>query len=99
MADDAAIGEVLARRETRLDRMEEILEGVRASTRKSLEWVGMWSEHLRSLDELREEVRASLEPVVEKLHCTDEVIRILRHATADVSRRIEGLEEKPRIRA
>ena len=99
MADDAAIREVLTRMETRLDRMEEILEGVRASNRKSLEWVGVLSEHLRSLDEFREEVRASLEPVVEKLHCTDEVIRILRHATADVSRRIEGLEQKPRITA
>ena len=99
MADDAAIGEVLARMETRLDRMEEILEGVRASNRKSLEWVGMLSEHLRSLDDFREEVRVSLEPVVEKLHCTDEVIRILRPATADVSRLIEGLEEKPRSRA
>ena len=52
----------------------------------------MLSEHIESLDEFRDEVRASIEPLSMKLDNLDEVMRIMRHATVDVSRRVENLE-------
>ena len=87
---------MLQRIEGRLDRIEETVNTMKSSSRKPLEWVGTLSEHIRSLDEFREEVRASFEPLVDKLDCTDEILRILRHATVDVSRRIERLERLER---
>ena len=54
----------------------------------------MLSEHIESLDEFRDEVRASLEPLSVKLDNLDEVMRIMRHATVDVSRRVENLENE-----
>jgi len=92
MSEEASVSQVLERIEGRLERIEKMIEGVRTSNRKSLEWVGMLSEHIQSLDEFREEVRVSFEPLNDKLICSDEVVRILRHATVDVSRRIERLE-------
>ena len=92
MSEEASVSQVLERIEGRLERIENMIEGVRASNRKSLEWVAMLSEHIQSLDEFREEVRESFEPLNDKLTCSDEVVRILRHATVDVSRRIERLE-------
>ena len=96
MVDDSNTAQMLGRIEGRLDRIEDMVESMRTSSRKSLEWVGTLSEHIRSLDEFREEVRASFEPLVDKLDCTDEILRILRHATVDVSRRIERLERRER---
>ena len=94
--DESNTAQMLMRIEDRLDRIEGMAESMRSSSRKSLEWVATLSEHIRSLDEFREEARASFEPLVEKLDCTDEILRILRHATVDVSRRIERLERLER---
>ena len=96
MADEIPERDVLERIESRLDRIETLVDSMKLSSRKSLEWVGTLSEHIRSLDEFREEVRASFEPLVDKIDCTEEIIRILRHATVDVSRRIERLERLDR---
>ena len=96
MVDESDEAQMLGRIEGRLDRIEVMVESMRSSSRKSLEWVATLSEHIRSLDDFREEVRTSFEPVVDKLDCTDEILRILRHATVDVSRRIERLERLER---
>ena len=96
MVDESTTAQMLERIESRLDRIEGMVESMKLSSRKSLEWVGTLSEHIRSLDDFREEARASFEPLVDKLDCTDEILRILRHATVDVSRRIERLERLER---
>lgn len=83
---------VLERLETRLGEIDTKLTSVMSNRNKSFEWIGQLSEHVRSLDEFREEVRASFEPLMHKLGDIDEVMRILRHATSDVSRRVEALE-------
>lgn len=76
----------------RLDAIEAKLDVMRGASKKGLEWIGMLSEHIESLDEFRDEVRASIEPLSNKLENLDDVMRILRHATVDVSRRVENLE-------
>ena len=76
----------------RLDAIDSKLDSLVMSRRKSMEWIGQLSEHIRSLDNFREEVRATLEPLYAKLESMDEGMRVLRHATSDVSRRIEHLE-------
>ena len=96
MMSEKDLAGVLARLETRLDQIEMKLDNIRISNRKSLEWIGMLSEHIRSLDEFREEVRASFEPMIGKLDNIDEVTRILRHATVDLSRRVEHVERAPK---
>ncbi|MEL6548259.1 MAG: hypothetical protein AAFQ82_26770, partial [Myxococcota bacterium] len=70
-------------------------ELTRART-KSFDWIGQLSEHIESLDAFREEVRACFEPIMGKLERLDEISRVLRHATADVSRRIDTIESRPR---
>ena len=92
MKVDSNLLEVLERMESRLDRIEDKVDSIKAGHRKSLEWIGTLSEHIRSLDEFREEVRASFEPLCGKLDLIDEVVRILRHATVDISRRVEAVE-------
>ena len=92
MNDEKKMLEVLARIEGRLDEIEIKVDSVKNGNRKSLEWIGMLSEHVRDLDAFREEVRASFEPLCGKLDNIDEVVRILRHATVDISRRVEGME-------
>ena len=84
----------LERIEQRLDAVDAKLETVTRTRLKSMEWIATLSEHIRSLDEFREEVRASFEPLIGKLDNLDEVTRILRHATNDVSRRIDTIEGK-----
>ena len=93
---DSELLTALRRIETRLDAMDAKLEELTRARNKSLEWIGQLSEQIRSLDVFREEVRASFEPIVGKLDRLDEISRILRHATSDVSRRIETLESRPR---
>ena len=93
---DVNTEQMLERVENRLDRIEGMVESMKSTRGKSLEWVATLSEHIRSLDEFREEVRASFEPLRDKLDCVDEILRILRHATVDVSRRIERLEKLER---
>ena len=89
----AGLGERLESKiEARFDAIETKLAKVVGSRQKSLEWVGMLAEQIRSLDDFREEVRAGFEPLLGKLDNLDEVMRILRHATSDVSRRVENLE-------
>ena len=92
MKADSNLLEVLERLESRLDRIEDKVDSIKAGHRKSLEWIGTLSEHIRSLDDFREEVRASFEPLCGKLDHVDEVVRILRHATVDISRRVEAVE-------
>jgi len=87
---------VLARLEQRLDAIEEKLDSLAATKRKSLDWIAQISEHVSSLDAFREEVRASFEPIFQKLENVDEIVRILRHATSDVARRVEKLEGSKR---
>ena len=99
MKDEPAILDVLGRIEGRLDEIEIKLDTMRNGNRKSLEWIGMLSEHIRDLDEFREEVRASLEPLCGKLDNIDEVVRILRHATVDISRRVETVERADALSA
>ena len=59
-----------------------------------MEWIAQLSEHVCSLDEFREEVRATFDPFVGKLNALDEVMRILRHATSDLSRRVDEIDAK-----
>lgn len=87
----------LERLEGRLDTIDKKIETMSSSWRKAMEWIGQMGEHVQSLDAFREEVRASLEPLFAKLDNVDEVMRILRHATSDVSRRIDDLEERRRL--
>ena len=74
--------------------MDRKLDGLSKTRHKSLEWVSVLSEQVQSLDAFREEVRASFEPVLGKLSNLDDVLRILRHATSDVSRRVDRLEQR-----
>lgn len=76
----------------RLDEIDGKLDRLHLGKRKSMEWIAVMSEHIGTLNAFREEVRASLEPLFSKLDAFDEKLRILRHATSDVSRRIESLE-------
>ena len=92
------LAQLLERLEDRLDLIDKKIERVSHSRHKSLEWIGQVSEQIRSLDEFREEVRASFEPLIGKLDNIEERMRILRHATVDVSRRVEGLESAGRRR-
>ena len=91
---DPEITSILARLDTRLAAIEQKLDTVRTTNRKSHEWIGTLAQHIQRLDQFRDEVRASFEPFSDKLGCQDEVLRILRHATADVSRRIDNVESE-----
>ncbi|MEM6733381.1 MAG: hypothetical protein AAF658_17620 [Myxococcota bacterium] len=95
MAEERVLA-VLARIEGRLDEMDTKLEALTRARSKSMEWIGQLSEHIESLDAFREEVRASFEPILSTMERLDEITRILRHATSDVSRRVESLERHPR---
>jgi hypothetical protein len=57
-----------------------------------MEWIATLSEQISSLDEFREEVRSSFESLVLKVDNLEEIHRILRHATSDVSKRVEMVE-------
>lgn len=94
---DQQIAAAVARIETRLDAVDKKLDQVLTTRRKSMEWIAQMSEQVQSLDAFREEVRASLEPLFDKLRDIDEIMRILRHATSDVSRRVEEIEDKKRM--
>ena len=94
---DHEIVSAVSRIEARLDAMDKKLDQVVTMRRKSMEWIAQMSEQVHSLDEFREEVRASLEPLFDKLRDIDEIMRILRHATSDVSRRVEEIEHKKRM--
>ena len=94
MDNNDALNELTETLNRRLDAIEAKLDVMRGASRKGLEWIGMLSEHIESLDEFRDEVRASLEPLAMKLDNLDEVMRIMRHATVDVSRRVENLENE-----
>jgi chromosome segregation ATPase len=87
----------LERLEGRLDAIDKKVDTMSATWRKAMEWIGQMGEHVQSLDDFREEVRASLEPLFQKLDNVDDVMRIIRHATSDVSRRIEEIEQKRRL--
>jgi chromosome segregation ATPase len=92
MDDCHSLEATLTRIEDRLESLERKIDTISASPRKAVEWIGQLSEQVRSLDLFREEVRATLEPLYHKLESLDEVLLILRHATSDVSRRVEYLE-------
>ena len=64
MGTELEIIQVLERIEARLNRIEETVQGVRMSTRKSMEWIGTLSEHMSAFDTFRDEVRSTLEPVM-----------------------------------
>ena len=97
MSEPQAISDVLSRLEERLAHMEQKIDAISQTRTKSFEWIAQLSEHVSSLDDFREEVRASLEPLFYKLENLDEIIRILRHATSDVSRRVERLEPTRKV--
>lgn len=88
---------ILSRLDERLNAMDAKLDTIGRSRHKSMEWIATLSEHIESLDQFREEVRASFEPLIGKLDNLDEVLRILRHATSDVSRRIDRIERARRL--
>ena len=90
---------ILESLDQRLAAIDDKLNALGRARNKSMEWIAVLSEHVRSLDEFREEVRASFEPVIGKLDNLDEVIRILRHATSDVSKRVEHIERNRRLSA
>ena len=94
MDNNDALNELTETLNRRLDAIEAKIDVMNGASRKGLEWIGMLSEHIESLDEFRDEVRASLEPLAMKLYNLDEVMRIMRHATVDVSRRGENLENE-----
>jgi hypothetical protein len=87
----------LERLEGRVDAIDKKVDTISASWRKAMEWIGQMGQHVQSLDAFREEVRASLEPLFAKLDNVDEVMRILRHATSDVARRVDDMEQKRRL--
>lgn len=87
---------ILTRIEERLVGVEAKLDQLSHARRKSLEWIGQLSEHVDSLDAFREEVRATVEPIFSKLENLDDSLCVLRHATSDVSRRIEQLSHDHR---
>lgn len=93
---ETPLEEILGRIEKRLDAMDDKLDELTRARTKAFDWIGQLSEHIESLDAFREEVRASFEPILGKLDHLDEMSRILRHATADVSRRIETIEPRAR---
>ncbi|MCK5689171.1 hypothetical protein KAI87_07870 [Myxococcota bacterium] len=82
----------LERLESRLDGIENKIDGLSGSWRKSMQWLGMLSEHVQSHETFRDEVRESLEPLFRQLENFDDSIRVMRHATSDVSRRMEEME-------
>ena len=92
MHDSESIQIALTEIRERLDAIDDRLEDLGRTRHKSLEWVGQLAEQLRGLDAFREEVRRSFEPLFAKLESMDEIVRILRHATADVARRVERIE-------
>lgn len=92
MIELTSVQATLARIETRLDAIDQKLESLTMARRKSMEWIAQLSEHIGSLDNFREEVRASLEPLFTKIESVEDNLRILRHATSDVSRRVDGIE-------
>jgi len=83
----------LTRLERRIEAMDQKLDKVSKTRGKSIEWIGTLSEQIESLDVFREEVRATFEPLFGKLEGIDELVRLIRHATADVSKRVEELEK------
>jgi len=93
MDDQQRIVRALERIEQRLDAVDGKLETLSRTRLKSMEWIATLSEQVESLDAFREEVRASFEPLLRKLDGLDEVMRILRHATCDVARRVEEMEQ------
>ncbi len=97
MSTSVDLAETLARIEARLAAVDTKVDAIQQSWRKSMEWLGQMGEHVQSLDAFREEVRASLEPLFHKLDNVDDVMHIMRHATADVARRIDALEGKRRL--
>ena len=84
----------LSRIEARLDVIDQKLDSLTMARRKSMEWIAQLSEHIGSLDNFREEVRASLEPLFAKVETFEDNLRILRHATSDVSRRLDDVDER-----
>ena len=92
MSTPSELQVTLERIEARLTAIDTKVETMSASWRKAIEWIAQMGEHVQSLDVFREEVRASLEPLFMKLDNVDEVMRIMRHATNDVSRRLEDIE-------
>lgn len=90
--DETALSARFDRLEERLEAIDGKLDELRRGRGKTLDWIGQLSEHIASLDAFREEVRASFEPILRQLERLDEVGRIQRHATADISRRMEALE-------
>ncbi len=82
----------LGRIEARLDAIDQKLESLSMGRRKSMEWIAQLSQQIGSLDSFREEVRASLEPLFDKIEVVEDNLRILRHATSDVSRRVEQID-------
>ncbi|MBN1962869.1 MAG: hypothetical protein JW841_18205 [Deltaproteobacteria bacterium] len=83
---------VLSRIETRLSAIEQKIDSLTMARRKSMEWIAQLSEHINSLDSFREEVRASLEPLFAKVESCEDNVRILRHATSDMSRRLDDAD-------
>ena len=83
--------------EGRLDALDKKIDTMSVTWRKAMEWIGQMGEHVQSLDDFREEVRASLEPLFQKLDNVDDVMLILRHATSDISRRMDEVEQKRRL--
>jgi hypothetical protein len=94
-----SLDDFLSRLETKLVTIDEKLQTLAKGRNKSMEWIATLSEHVRSLDEFREEVRSTFEPLIAKLDGIDEVVRILRHATSDVSRRVQEMEQTHHKRA
>ncbi len=92
MSQPAELEAVLARIEARLDSIDQKLDSLSMGRRKAMEWIAQLSQHIGSLDGFREEVRASLEPLFTKIEAFDDNLRILRHATSDVSRRVDAIE-------
>ncbi len=86
------LSSALGRIEERLEAIDRKLESLSMGRRKSMEWIAQLSQQIGSLDTFREEVRASLEPLFTKIEGLEDNLRILRHATSDVSRRMDALE-------
>ena len=96
MSTEPELSHVVLQIEKRLAAIDQKLDHLTATRRKSMEWIATMSEHVQSLDAFREEVRASLEPLFDKLQHLDETIRIMHHATADVARRVDDMEGERR---
>ena len=85
----------LTRIESKLDDLDRKITSLLQSRQKEFEWLGVLSKRIQEFDQFQQEVRQSFEPLYRKLEDVSDLLRILRHATSDLSCRLEAMENDP----